>query len=686
MKLDYKILRNECMGISGSSLLKVIQNNDMPILDLLNREVIQNSLDAKLEDVESVNVDINIGNFNKLDLNEILGSIGQAIGDKYNENLNTYISYKDYNTTGLTGPISMNDVKNNQYGKFLNLIFNIGKAQELNGSGGSWGYGKTVYYRVGIGVVIFYTRILEDGEYKSRLVISFVEDEKDTIIPSWNNKGIKTGVVWFGKKVNDDEIMPITNEQDIEKILKIFNIEKYKEQETGTTIIIPYINDEKILKDASNSQDKPYWCEDIESYIKASIQRWYAPRLMNYKYKDNPYLKLNINGKLFNPDTDFLPLFKIVQELYNACIEENMQLDYEIQKEKISLNSTFSIDSTAGILAFTKINKNKLKMLPPDNEPDPYIQINNKGIEGTGENLPIITFCRKPGMLLKYDIKEKWSNSIANTEKDEYLIGLFIANSKNNIIKKGSQETIELEEYLRQTEKADHSNWNDINNYNIVARIQTNIQSKINARFFKKDFQDIKGLDTKFNRELTRMFLPAAGFGSRPSGFQKVKTMSLEKNFLRNVGKTSLKFIDESLTRDNTNNTINKDFMINLNKKDLEISYEFAIVSERENISANIWEETLETKEFPIDLISIDLLYKKLDEDINYFTKARINKYNNNYIDRDLEIEKIYSKKYKKWIGWKIKFNEQTKVKELKCRLKYRYINSNYICTIKRGE
>ena len=45
--------------------------------------------------------------------------------------------------------------------------------------------------------------------------------------------------------------------------------------------------------------------------------------------------------------------------------------------------------------------------------------------------------------------------------------------------------TIELEEYLRQTEKADHSNWNDINNYNIVARIQTNIQSKINARFFK---------------------------------------------------------------------------------------------------------------------------------------------------------------------------------------------------------
>lgn len=36
------------MTQSGSSLLKLIQNNNMPILDLLVRESIQNSLDAKM--------------------------------------------------------------------------------------------------------------------------------------------------------------------------------------------------------------------------------------------------------------------------------------------------------------------------------------------------------------------------------------------------------------------------------------------------------------------------------------------------------------------------------------------------------------------------------------------------------------------------------------------------------------
>ena len=36
------------MTQTGSSLLKLIQNNNMPVLDLLVRESIQNSLDARM--------------------------------------------------------------------------------------------------------------------------------------------------------------------------------------------------------------------------------------------------------------------------------------------------------------------------------------------------------------------------------------------------------------------------------------------------------------------------------------------------------------------------------------------------------------------------------------------------------------------------------------------------------------
>ena len=39
------------MSESGSSLLRLIQNQDMPLLDLFFRESVQNSLDAAASDV-----------------------------------------------------------------------------------------------------------------------------------------------------------------------------------------------------------------------------------------------------------------------------------------------------------------------------------------------------------------------------------------------------------------------------------------------------------------------------------------------------------------------------------------------------------------------------------------------------------------------------------------------------------
>ena len=93
MELDYKILENQFMGLSGSSLLKAMQNNEMPILDLLTREAIQNSLDAKLPNVPNVDIHIQTGKFEEQKLNEKLGEIGSKIAQKYEkQETNTFIN------------------------------------------------------------------------------------------------------------------------------------------------------------------------------------------------------------------------------------------------------------------------------------------------------------------------------------------------------------------------------------------------------------------------------------------------------------------------------------------------------------------------------------------------------------------------------------------------------------------
>ena len=55
------------MTESGSSLLRLIQNQDIPLLDLLVRESVQNSLDAASNTSTKVSVDIRVGEFKAKD-------------------------------------------------------------------------------------------------------------------------------------------------------------------------------------------------------------------------------------------------------------------------------------------------------------------------------------------------------------------------------------------------------------------------------------------------------------------------------------------------------------------------------------------------------------------------------------------------------------------------------------------
>ena len=72
------------------------------------------------------------------------------------------------------------EIKKDDHGNFFKLIYDTGKRQTISTAGGNWGFGKSVYYRVGIGIVIFYSRIKNAGGYENRLIITLVEDEGKT--------------------------------------------------------------------------------------------------------------------------------------------------------------------------------------------------------------------------------------------------------------------------------------------------------------------------------------------------------------------------------------------------------------------------------------------------------------------------------------------------------------------------
>lgn len=602
------------MTQTGSSLQRLIQNNNMPVLDLLVRESIQNSLDARKRDSKYVEVNIITGSFESESLAGELDSLTEPLTKRFGNGTQRFLAIRDSHTEGLTGVMDYRQVKDNIYGNLLKLVYEICKPQEAEGAGGSWGIGKTVYFRIGIGLVIYYSRIKkEDGSYESRLAASYVENETspDAMIPVYKNMS-KRGIAWWGETVEENVTQPVTDEAYIDSFLRIFGIEQYEGEDTGTTIVIPYINEEELLSNNRmeylNDQDQPiipFWGHKIEDYLSISAQRWYAPRLNNSHYQQGAYLRLRINGKGISRD-EMEPVFRVVQSLYNLASyvdEEDVLAEVEEKKRESITVRKYLEDTSVGVLAFAKVSRQLLGMNAPDNKPEPLMYFNSE-IDSQDGNTPIVCFTRKPAMIVSYEHDSAWvPNNVRSSSNEEYIIGLFVLNSYNRL--KNCPSILTLEEYVRKSEMADHTSWSDWSEGLYNPRIVSKIQSGVN-KLLTREFATVQNQDKpKNNSGLGKMFgdilLPPEGFGKlpSPSPVNPVNPVS---------GRSRVKFgVDVDNVRYKDNKMIVPIVLETSPKKKVSrIGFDILIDSESKKIDINEWEEKMGL-ETPFDIHEYEL-------------------------------------------------------------------------------
>ena len=102
--MDIEIAEMERMAQTGSSLLRSMQNNHTPALDLLVRESIQNSLDAARSESHPVKFDLSVHRFENNKIAKRFSGITEKLISRYSH-IGESIVIRDSNTTGLTGPI-----------------------------------------------------------------------------------------------------------------------------------------------------------------------------------------------------------------------------------------------------------------------------------------------------------------------------------------------------------------------------------------------------------------------------------------------------------------------------------------------------------------------------------------------------------------------------------------------------
>lgn len=522
--MELKVLRHQSMGLTGRHVLKSIANENLTRLGLLVRECVQNSLDAA-EDKNPGNkviVDTIIGKTDAKSLNKIFKGLTAVLDKKYSGQVD-YLAIRDSKTVGLTGPLKESEIPpQGDFGNLRKLIYEFGQPQESFGGGGSWGIGKTVCFRIGCGLVIYYSRIKDGNKYQSRLAATLIENEtnkKDSLLDAAKlvEGRASTGIAWWGEiDDTDGSSYPITNEREINKVLDCFNIKPYLGDETGTCVIIPYINTAELI---ANANPANVMHGDLAYFIRLLVQRWYFPRLVNKEYLYGPWLEFKINGVSIKPAERY-EYFNIMTNLYNLANgylkNDKIAIPDGYHIKKVDLRSEFTGSSTAGVVAFTKVTDRDLKMLPPSNEFIPYTLLNRDEEDDETGNMPIIAYARQAGMIINYEILSAWTRNLPKLPEGEFVLAFF--QPKGNQYLKDAN--ISLDEYIRTGEKADHHVWLDheVNGKvrRIIDKIIKHVPQKI-AEEIVVSASEVKAQSEKaLQKSLGKFFLPNTGFGKRP--------------------------------------------------------------------------------------------------------------------------------------------------------------------------
>ena len=630
--LDREILKTN-YGVSyGSVTLKSLQNDNIPELDLLVREAIQNSSDAALGEVgPSYAVNFQYGSFTPAVFNSFLTDIENSLNIKYPIPSADFLEIRDTKTTGLTGCIRKGDIKKDDHGNFFKLIYDTGKRQTKSSAGGNWGFGKSVYYRVGIGIVIFYSKIKTETGYDSRLIITLVEDEskKDsngndaTILNAL--EPLSAGKAWWGIRDGED-LLPLQDMDFIRSVLDVFGLKPFKDNETGTSIIIPYLKTDSLLNgivpaDAEieagiKEHFSSVWTASIADYLRLSIQKWYAPKIHNRElpnFCDKKWLLVSVNSTPIRKQ-DMLPLFNLAQELYTTSIAKTYGHEYKsktfpgIVCLPVNIRGYFD-GMTSGYVSVIKISKQELN--GTQNLLSPYDYIGKFEADG-GLNEPVEMYSRDPGMIIDYAITGPWVKNIAPPESPDDFVFAFYFPITHKTLKQDlpapEYAGMPLGEYLRDCEASDHMGWNDPVKMQIVQRIQKNTVNQISGHLKKSEQVNVDATASKLAGRLGRNLLPRVGYGKKPGGSggsggsggggTKINNIVLEIS---------------SQTIHGNSLVMNYELQLMHGKKDAKIS--LMIASEGGWIDPESWKDEIGT-EFPavFNSVSIDAIKTSVSE------------------------------------------------------------------------
>lgn len=517
MKFYKYALQKGLMQHDGRMIVGEMRDDSTPKIDLLVREAIQNSCDQAVKDTKYVCVDFSLNDFN---LDSFCEVFDEDLVSNIKDNPASYnkvLVIRDTQTYGLTG--DWHQPNNDTHSNLYSLVYSIKEGNSNASAGGKWGIGKTVYYSFGLGIVFYYSRILEDGIYKEILVGNIFENQykEHTLL----GKGSQ-GVAWLGARGGDTNEVPgpVYDSQDIHDFLNIIGLDPFKDNETGTCVIIPFFDSAKFLENVSSLSDDDLnenndylWARHFDTAMDMVVQRWYFPRLNNLNFPKLPYLEVSINGSPVELNT----FFKILQNFAFGRSDGT-------EKETIPVRGCGC--KNAGSLYHKIVNINELGCNPPHNLPSPRSMV---GIDGNSRDTAIAFYFRQTGMVIKFcQGTEDLIPCNIGVPDGSLLIACFALNDDAMCL------DMTLGNYFRGSERANHAGWSDwnaegypeITKKHPYKRIQNRNGKILRDKYGERNQTYVSYAPVSVRTKLAKLLLPQIGYGKGPSNERKASKIS----------------------------------------------------------------------------------------------------------------------------------------------------------------
>lgn len=538
IKLFESVYKPRAGGTTTKAVTRTIANTGLSQTEVLLREAIQNSYDARLGNNKPLKVNLNCYKFSKENIEFIsklfneTGKIGQSLRKEF---ISSYYNLEitDRNTTGLTGYNGFQEHESNVEEKFHHFIYMTGNDDiKDKNSGGSYGFGKAALYKYSdLRTIIVYSRIYskELNQYQSRFIICRIDDrltEKESRC-WWGAEGRYFDGTTYAKPING---------QEADFLAEKFGMTPFFETETGTDILIIKPN----VKDNLQSFEPTF-----KNEIPALICHWFWPKIITQNLQKKIDFSLFLNNEDITeniPDPTETYPYSTFARAFRNCV------DYYSHKAGANNDDVVLVNFERPYVELGGIFLKKVGIKPFMY--DKYIS--------TDFSKPQVVLMRDVEFIVKY---EEVNVDVSNTHTT--CFGLFHTNRLGH--RQNGDDYQEVEHYFRDIENQTHNKWthSDILPFNYLGKLN---------KLLPESVKKCLNIKTNIGNAASISGLVAQKFGSKLGfGFIGGASDSIQDN-TRKTGETKKK---SSFSKKN----IPVELSIENNSTIITVSYEAKIIN-----------------------------------------------------------------------------------------------------------